>query len=341
VETPGLVDEYKRLRSGESPGLTNWGVLGFSGRDAIAFLHNFCTADLKSLRPGQGSEAFVLNAKGRILAFGIIRVQENTAQLIVPRDVVPAMTDHFSKYIIREDVELQDHSWSTRVCCFSFPQTESGKSNPGRVGWPDLFERSGWVQLVQSLRSAGYLSHVSLGHSGNGHGAVLIKTRVVSSEDCLMLIPAEQVADGKVKVGGSQIPLVSAAAFEVARVEQGFPEYGVDLTVDNLPQEIARDDLAISLNKGCYLGQETVARIDALGHVNKFLRQLIFETDEVPARGSEIMLGDKVVGRTGSTCWSPRHQSAIGLGIVRTVAASEGQAVSVSGNVAQVRVIES
>jgi folate-binding protein YgfZ len=76
---------------------------------------------------------------------------------------------------------------------------------------------------------------------------------------------------------------LDSSAFEVLRIEAGVPASGRDVTPDNLPQEVARDSQAINFVKGCYLGQETVARIDALGHVNKLLRGIIITGDRVPS----------------------------------------------------------
>src|SRR5437764_9919773 len=76
-----------------------------------------------------------------------------------------------------------------------------------------------------------------------------------------------------------------AAVVESARLEAGFPLFGLDITDDNLPQEVARDAKAISFTKGCYLGQETVARIDALGHVNRLLVRLRVDGERLPAKG--------------------------------------------------------
>src|SRR5438046_8506879 len=101
------------------------------------------------------------------------------------------------------------------------------------------------------------------------------------------------------------------------RIEAGYPLYGRDITDKNLPQEIDRDRLAISFTKGCYLGQETVARIDALGHVNRLLRGIKFLTSAIPERGTELQSGGKVVGHVTSSCWSPGIGAPLALGFLR------------------------
>ena len=84
-----------------------------------------------------------------------------------------------------------------------------------------------------------------------------------------------------------------------------------------MPQEISRNEKAISFNKGCYLGQETIARIDALGHVNKQLCAVQFSGDKIPGVGLKLISGDQEVGRVTSTCWSPRFESPLGLAMIR------------------------
>jgi folate-binding protein YgfZ len=125
-------------------------------------------------------------------------------------------------------------------------------------------------------------------------------------------------------------------AFEAARIEQGFPLFGQDISDKNLPQEVGRDKLAISFVKGCYLGQETVARIDALGHVNRKLARLRFSGPAVPGPGTELRAGEQVVGEVTSASWSPRLRSPVALGYVRTAHLSPGTRLTSSCGEAEV-----
>src|SRR5690606_20586101 len=108
-----------------------------------------------------------------------------------------------------------------------------------------------------------------------------------------------------------------AEVIEVMRIENGAPLYGVDITPENLPQEVARDAEAIHFKKGCYLGQETVARIDALGHVNKLLVQVKFPADAQVSPGDELLVGEKKAGRVTSVCDSPAVNGQLALAYVR------------------------
>ena len=113
--------------------------------------------------------------------------------------------------------------------------------------------------------------------------------------------------------------------FEALRIEAGTPVFGEEVTEKNLPQEFARDDRAISFVKGCYLGQETVARIDALGHVNQVLKGLAFEPgSECPAPGAGLEADGKRVGVITSAAMSPWRGHPVALGMVRISHARPG-----------------
>jgi folate-binding protein YgfZ len=111
--------------------------------------------------------------------------------------------------------------------------------------------------------------------------------------------------------------LCSAETFDTVRIEAGWPLYGRDITEANLPQEVDRDAQVISFKKGCYLGQETVARIDALGHVNRKLRGLKFAGEVTPDAGTPLTIGDKNVGEVTSAVISPTLGAPLALGYVR------------------------
>lgn len=117
---------------------------------------------------------------------------------------------------------------------------------------------------------------------------------------------------------------VGPEAALAARIEAGAPLFGVDFDEQNLPQEVGRDIEAISFTKGCYLGQETVARIDALGHVNQRIVPTRFLRDEVPEVGAELTRGGTAVGRVTSASYSPAFRSPLALAMVRREANEVG-----------------
>jgi tRNA-modifying protein YgfZ len=125
---------------------------------------------------------------------------------------------------------------------------------------------------------------------------------------------------------------VSEEAAECVRIEAGRPRLGYDMDADTIPQEAGINDRAVSFTKGCYVGQETVARLHYRGKPNRHLRGL--RLSEPAERGSEILLGERVVGRVGSTCVSPRL-GPIALALVRREA-EPGTTVEVEGAAAKV-----
>jgi folate-binding protein YgfZ len=127
---------------------------------------------------------------------------------------------------------------------------------------------------------------------------------------------------------------VSEEVVECLRIEAGRPRLGLDMDADTIPQEAGINERAVDFEKGCYVGQETVARLHHRGKPNRHLRGLVLT--EPAERGADILLGEKVVGRIGSTCLSPRL-GPIALALVRREAAP-GDTVAVGG--AQARVAE-
>jgi folate-binding protein YgfZ len=127
-----------------------------------------------------------------------------------------------------------------------------------------------------------------------------------------------------------------AAALEAARIEAGWPSYGIDITEKNLPQEVGRDATAISFTKGCYLGQETVARIDALGHVNRHLVRLRFEGRAIPSPGAELTADGQPAGNVTSAAWSAGWQAPIALAYLRRGSDAPGTRIAWSGGAGEV-----
>jgi tRNA-modifying protein YgfZ len=117
---------------------------------------------------------------------------------------------------------------------------------------------------------------------------------------------------------------ISSETFTAARIEGGVPLFGVDFDENNLPQEVGRDKEAISFTKGCYLGQETVARIDALGHVNRRIVGVRFFGDDRPQRGAELTLRGAEVGHVTSVAFSPQLGAPVALAMLRREANAPG-----------------
>ena len=171
-----------------------------------------------------------------------------------------------------------------------------------------------------SLPDSSDLDHMAI--SLGSHHCTLIQHTALARPAYELRIPAAHVGDVWRVIWQAGKPLglipLGTMAFESLRIEAGWPVFGRDIDESNLPQEVGRTERAISFTKGCYLGQETVARIDALGHVNRHLVGLLIpsERDSLPP-GAKISKGDKVLGQITSSAHSLALGHSIALGYVR------------------------
>jgi folate-binding protein YgfZ len=169
---------------------------------------------------------------------------------------------------------------------------------------------------ASSLKELDPYEHISASYSDAQ--VMVVRTPEVGA-DCWDLIAPASAAEAL------RSALLSAGAiasdpelWHVLRIEAGRPEWGVDMDATTLPQEALLDDLgAISFTKGCYIGQEVVARLHFRGHVNKLLRKLRFVTPAIPPKGATVVDDSGVVvGDVRSTAFSPRL-GGIALGMIR------------------------
>jgi tRNA-modifying protein YgfZ len=293
-----LASEYVALTVGLGMvDFTGRTQLELTGEDRATFLHNFTTNDIRELQPGRGCEAFVLDARGHILGHVLVFCTPHSLVLDTVPGQAEKLASHLNRYIIRERVEITDRSeeWGelllagAEIVPLLAEMIESLPANRLDHGQVQLAGNSLWLRRVDLA----------------GPGSFLIAGLCEAVDAASIALAAEGVAS------------CGTEAFESVRLEVGFPWYGRDITDKNLPQEIGRDRLAISLTKGCYLGQETVARIDALGHVNKMLVSVRSSASSVPPAGATLRSYGATVGEVTSAAYSPRHKSSLALAYVR------------------------
>jgi folate-binding protein YgfZ len=270
--------QYEALQQGRGffP-LTDWSSITLTGADRQKFLHNFCTNDVKRLAPGQSCEAFITNAKGKIIGYGLIDCRDDELVFVTVPNQAPALSAHLDRYIFSEDVQLQDTTSELNYLHAGAVMPANIAPSARWLGWKLLGRDTGAVveiaasdfdQAIQSLTKQGYA-------------------------------PCEQ------------------AAFESLRIEAGTPLFGTDFDDSCLPQEVGREELTISFTKGCYLGQETVARLDALGHVNQQLTGVRFIGVDLPPAGTPLTRDGKQAGHVTSAAFSPRLNAPLAFAMVR------------------------
>lgn len=290
--------EYQTLTSGCGLiDLTGFTEIELTGKDRVQLLNNLCTNDLKKYGPGEGCEAFMLNVKGHIIGHVYLFVTEESLLLHTVPHQADALLPQIDKYTLREDVVAEDRSqeWASLLLCG--PTSEAVLSQLSATELP--------TQMLshKSVSLAGVTAHIYQFDWLCENGYLL---------HC-PLAEAETIWSALVTAGAKP---VGAEAAETARIERGSPYFAVDIVAKNLAQELDRDSRAISLTKGCYLGQETVARLDALGHVNRLFRGLKFPSADLPLEG--VKLGhEKPVAEVTSATLSPKLGTALALGYVR------------------------
>ncbi|HEX2086860.1 MAG TPA: glycine cleavage T C-terminal barrel domain-containing protein [Solirubrobacteraceae bacterium] len=282
-----LTDEYAVLTTG--CGLvdrSDRGKLALTGADAREFLNGQVTNDVTALRPGDGCYAAFLTHKGKMR--GDLRILDAGDELLLDTERVSlqALFDMIRRFSVGYQVEL--HKRTLERALFSLIGPRCGEAVP----------------VVPSPEHAHLVTEIG--------GA---RARVIDTDDGVDVLcdaaDAERVRAALLAAGAEE---VSADAAEIVRVERGRPRYGIDMDDATIPEEAALNDRAVSFTKGCYVGQETVARLHWKGKPNRRLRGLRLSA---PAdAGSPLRLGGKEVGRLGSSVVSPRH-GPIALAIVR------------------------
>jgi tRNA-modifying protein YgfZ len=269
------------------------GKLALTGSDAKTFLHGQVTNDIEGLTPGHGCYAAFLTHKGKMR--GDLRVFDLGDELLLDCERV-ALQDLFNmirRYKVGLEVELHKRTVELGLLSVIGPEA------------PDL---------------AGPAEHDNARVELGGAAATAVRTDV--GIDVFFA-----AADREAVRAALPFPDGDEATAEVVRVERGRPRFGIDLDDSVIPQEAGLNERAVSFTKGCYVGQETVARLYYRGKPNRRLRGLRL-SEPVPP-GAEVRLGDRVVGKLGSSVVSPAH-GPIGLAIVRREA-EDGATVSVDG----------
>lgn len=287
------------LETGGYLPLTDRTTLSIRGNDRHRLLHNFCTADIKSLEPGKVTEAFVLDGKGKTLWFGLVACLADRLLLSGHGEYGDRLFAHLDRYILRDDVRIENLSTShgnyfvvgklaeekTLRAVDHFRGTidlaAAGESSAMLVDWP--------IELP--LRN----EVLEFGSAG-----LVIANAELAGWGYWILVPATLAGLLQNSLAQSSLAEMEPQQLDRYRIESGTPWYGCDLDESNLPQELNRDGKAISFRKGCYLGQETVARIDALGHVNQLLVTLESRGSDSPEVGRELHHEGKKVGRITS-----------------------------------------
>jgi tRNA-modifying protein YgfZ len=298
TEQVGLVDRSER------------GKLALTGGEAKEFLHGQVTNDIEALEPGRGCYAAFLTHKGKML--GDLRILDTGDELLLDceRVSLQELFNMIRRYKLGRDVELHKRTLDRGLLS---------------VIGPDARRVTGAADLPET-------EHAHRTGRIGGAAVRLIATDlgvdVLCAADDTEPVAAALIAAGAVPAGEE--------AAEVRRVETGRPRYGIDIDDSVIPQEAGLNERAVSFEKGCYVGQETVARLHFRGKPNRHLRGL--RLTGAAAAGDVLRSGEKEVGRLGSVVQSPRH-GPIALALVRKQA-QPGTTVAVGEHDVRAEVVD-
>jgi tRNA-modifying protein YgfZ len=294
AQTETLAEDYRMLLEG--CGLldrSERGKLALTGAEAVEFLNGQVTNELADLQPGEGRYAAFLTHKGKMLGdLRIIAVDEPgedglTLLLDTERSALQSLFDMIRRFKVGYRVELHKATLERGLLSLIGPRAaELAGVDPGGA------------------------EHANAPVAIDGHEAVAIRTDLGLD----LLCAAEETEALAAALHERGATAVGQPSVECLRIESGRPRYGIDLDETVIPQEAGLNQRAVSFTKGCYVGQETVARLYYRGRPNRHLRGLRLSAAAEP--GDELLLGERPVGRLASVAESPRL-GPIALALVR------------------------
>jgi folate-binding protein YgfZ len=285
-ERAGVIDRSER------------GKIEVTGKDRAAFLHGLVSNDVKGLTPGHGSESTLLDVHGKLTALLAVHCLEDRLLLETDRPQAEPVLATIDRYLFAERVELEDVSGASGIMTAAGP----------------LARKVVEVVLGRALPDLRRWQHVTL--PWEGFEVRVVRTEETGEEGYDVWLPTTGLGRlwDRLREGGAQP--VGREAWEVLRVEAGVVRYGIDVDASTLLMEAPLPE-AYSLNKGCYLGQEVVARITYRGHVNRKIVGFRFADARVPPAGAPIVVEGREVGRITSAVVSPALGVALALGFLR------------------------
>ena len=293
--------------------LADRGVVEVRGSDRERFLQGQLTNDVAGLDPSgarSGCHALVLTPQGRIVADLHVLARADAFWLETDRAAVPALIARLEKYVIADDVQIDDHSddWAR----FGIEGPRATELVAAAAGVPVALAPDAWAALPIA-------------------GAdVVVASFGWSGETALQLFAPAASRDavaGALQTSAERLGAVvaDAATLEILRVEAGVPRFGAELGEQTLPAEARLVESAVSFRKGCYTGQEVVARMQSRGRVGHLLVGLALPRDapEVPRPGTPILRDGAKSGEVTSVALSPAA-GPIALGFLRAAHAEPG-----------------
>jgi folate-binding protein YgfZ len=305
--------EYTALR--EAVGVIDLslrGKLRITGPDRASFLNAMVTNDVQALRPGAGCNAAKLSVQGKMEAGMHLLCLPDELWCDVDPGPAAALGATLARHLILEDARIEDVTDAWALVAIQGPRAAAALAAVG----VDVTRLVAHLEHEIAPLAGAAVRVVRDDHTGDGGFDLWVEAAAAAA-----------VWDARVAHAGARP--VGMTALELRRIEAGIPWFGSELTGAEFPMEAGLEDGWISYTKGCYVGQEPVARLRHRGHLNRELRGLWLQGGGLPERGAPLWAGDKRVGALTSAARSHRLGRTIGLGYVHRDTAEPGTMLEV------------
>lgn len=281
--------------------LSHRGKLRVTGDDRVKWLQSVISNDILPLQPGQGRYSSFLTHKGKMLTYFRLYMQTESITLEDVGEIGETTFQALRKFLLygtKAKMENCAESWGLLLI--------SGPKAAHVV-------QSAFGVDITGLKPVDFVT-AQIG----GHHALVLRTEETGEVDIEILVPADSIATAwknALQAGAKfGIKAIGNHAREALRIEAGIPKAGPDLNEEIVPPEANLEGKAFSLNKGCYPGQEVVARMDTYGSVRRKLAGLVLKDLVVPPHGAKLFSGDREVGWISSAARSPQLNKVIAFG---------------------------
>ncbi len=311
-------NEYEAVQHGIGVfDLSSRGKIKLSGKECFKFMQGMLSNDVMKLSSGSGAHATLLTVKGKMIADLYIYNDGEDALIDLEQGLNESICELFLKYRLSYKANIEDVTDKYIQLCF--------------VGSKSTEFLSGILDLdLSSLEAPGLIKK-----SINGTDLYVIKVKrsTFDSYDVYIPVDAIKIAEETLlnDFEGLKPRLIGIDTYETLRVEAGIPRYGVDMDENTIPIEAELWN-ALNFEKGCYIGQEVIARIKWRGHVNRHLVGVEMPTDTPANPEDKLFINDKEVGYVTSSVYSYEKNNAICMAYIKRDFKKPGTAVIVSIN---------
>ena len=278
-------------------------LISAEGSDLFSYLQTQTTNDVNELKPGQGQNNAIVDRKARVIStFSLHRTGEESAVILVETQQKENLLDHLNSFLFREDVTLtlSNHF----VLALQGPKSQEIIKN-----------------FTRSDDSIPEKPNDICRFTFEGLPALAIAKSLTGEEGCVLVFQTESENPITKKLlefeQQNLLTHIDHHTREVFRIESGIPSYGKDINDKNILPETGLEHSSVSYNKGCYIGQEVIARIKTYGAPNFALMGLIIEGDTLPLHDDEIKLNSKKLGVIKSSIFSYSLQKNISLAYIQ------------------------